>query len=280
MTLPLVGAIGAGIAVAALVLAQAMRGPAPRIALLRHPDADALRDAGWTGGHLRWELVRWALAVAALVVATPMGLLVLVPVVALGPSVWIRLRAETARERARRAVTRVIAGAEAALRSGATLPDALRREAEASADPIARRALLDALRAFELGESLDPGLRGAALAARDQRIALALETLALGVGERLPRERLADLLASLADRLTFEERLDDEVRARASGARQQQWLLAALVPAIAVLLVATMPSLAEALGSQIGRFVLVPGAIAFEVAGIVLARRIVREALQ
>ena len=69
------------------------------------------------------------------------------------------------------------------------------------------------------------------------------------------------------------------MRARASGARQQQRLLALLVPAIAVLLIATTPSLAAALDAPLGRLVLIPGAVALEASGIVLARRIVSEAL-
>lgn len=280
MSLPVAGALAAGIAVAAVMLAYTIRGPAIANLGLRHPDADALGDAGWTAGIARWELLRLGVAAGALIVAFTVGLPLLAgPAAAAAPSVWIRLRAEAAREQARRSITRVVAGTEAALRSGATLPDALRREAEAATDPLARRMVQEAVTAFDLGASLDAGLRGVALAARDRRVTLAFETLALGIEERLPRERLADLLGGLADRLTFEDRLDDEVRARASGARHQQRLLALLVPAIALLLIATMPSLAAALETPVGRFVLVPGAIAFEVAGVVLARRIVNEAL-
>lgn len=280
VSLPIAGALATGIAVAALLLACAIRGPVLRTVRLRHPDSDPLSDAGWSAGLGRWELTRAGIVVGALVVAVAVGLpLLVVPAAAFAPSVWIRLRAEAARERARRSITRVVAGTEAALRSGVTLPDALRREAEATTDPLARRTVLEALAAFDLGASLDAGLRTAALGSRDRRVVLAFETLALGIDERLPRERLADLLRGLVDRLSFEEGLDDEVRARASGARQQQRLLALLVPAIAVFLIATMPSLAAALDTPLGRFVLVPGAIAFEIAGIMLARRIVNEAL-
>jgi Flp pilus assembly protein TadB len=176
-------------------------------------------------------------------------------------------------------MTRVITGTEAALRSGATLSEALRREASASTEPLARDAVQAAIRAFDLGASLDTGLRSAAGSLRDRRMALVLETLGLAAEERLASARVADLLAGLADRLTFEERLEDEVRARASGARQQQKLLALLVPAIAIVLIGSMPALATALDSTLGRFVLIPGAVALEVAGVVLARGIVNEAL-
>ena len=79
----------------------------------------------------------------------------------------------------------------------------------------------------------------------------------------------------VGDRLAFEDQLDDEVRARAAGARQQQWLLALLVPVMALYLAATMPTLALTLDSALGRFVLIPAAATLEVAGMVIGRRIV-----
>ncbi|MGH2377788.1 MAG: type II secretion system F family protein [Candidatus Limnocylindria bacterium] len=273
------GALALAVAVTALVLALALRDTAP-FGLPRHPDARDLRDAGWGGGLVRWEALRVAVVASALVACVAAGLPIpLAFASAAAPSAWIRMRAESARDRARRAMTRIVTGTEAALRSGSTLPEALRREADASTDPLARAAVQAAIRTFDLGASLDAGLRAAAASLRDRRMALALETVAVAAEERLPSARVADLLAGLADRLTFEERLDDEVRARASGARQQQKLLALLVPAIALILIASMPSLAAALDSPLGRFVLIPGAVAFEVAGVVLARRIVNEAL-
>lgn len=231
-------------------------------------------------GLVRWEALRGALVLASAILLLagdlPLGAVVLA---AAAPSVWVRLRAAAARERARRAMTRLIAGTEAALRSGVTLPEAIRRAADAGTEPLTRDVLRSALRAFDLGAGLDAALRSAAADLGDRRMVLVLETLALAAEERLASGRAADLLAGLADRLIFEDRLSDEVRARASGARQQQKLLALLVPAIAFLLIASMPSLAAALDSDLGRFMLIPGAVVFEVAGIVMARRIVSEAV-
>jgi Flp pilus assembly protein TadB len=274
-----IGAAAAAVAVASLILARSLR-EATTAHPPSHPDAAALREAGWGNGLARWEACRAIIVASTLALVLASDLPALLALAAgIAPSMWIRLRAEAARDRARRAVTRIVAGAEAALRSGATLPEALRREAEATTDPLARRATLAALRSFDLGASLDAALRDAAADLRDRRVALAFETLAIGVEERMASGRVAELLAGLVDRLTFEERLDDEVRARASGARHQQRLLAFLVPVIAVLLVASMPSLADALATPLGRFVLIPGALTFEITGIVLARRIVNEAL-
>jgi len=274
-----VGAVALAVAVGGSILSFAVR-PGSMPAAPRHPDALELLDAGVGWSLLRWEAIRGGVVTIALIAAWAFDLPLAMSIpAAAGPSIWIRVRAAAARERARRAMTRLVSGTEAALRSGATLPEALRREASASTEPLARDAVHAAIRAFDLGASLDTGLRSAAARVRDRRMAVVLETLGIAAEERLPSARAADLLAGLADRLAFEERLEDEVKARASGARQQQKLLALLVPAIAIVLIGSLPALASALDSTLGRFVLIPGAIALEVAGVVLARRIVNEAL-
>lgn len=280
MSFGLAGALAAATAAAALVLARASRGGDTHVAL-PHPDRSALAEAGWTGGLRRWEALRAAAAVSGLAAAVGMGAPVaLVPLAGLAPSVWIHVRAAAARERARGAVLPLLVAAEAALRSGTSLPDAVRRACAAVPDPIAARPFVAALRAFDLGASLEAALTASAAAARDQRSRTALGTLALGIAERLPRERLADLLAAVTDRLAFEDSVSTEVRARAAGARQQQWLIAFLVPAIALYLALTMPTLGTTLGSDLGRHVLVPAAAALEVGGIVLSRRIVLSAIR
>jgi Flp pilus assembly protein TadB len=253
-------------------------GPAIGIA---HPDASALRDVGWRGGWRRWEALRAILVVGVgSVVVSLHAPPALALAAALAPSIWIRVRAERARSRARRAFSRILVATEAALRSGIALPEALRRASVAAADPLASRPILDALRAFDLGQSLDAALGAAATAHVERRVRDATATLQLGIVERLPRERMADLLAAVVDRCTFEERLEDEVEARAAGARQQQWLLAAVVPLLAAYLALTIPSLASTLASDLGRFVLIPAAAALETTGIVLSRRIVRAAIR
>lgn len=277
MSSSLVGALAAGAAVAIAIVARTSA--APHAPIPSHPDRSSLGDAGWRRPLREWEAVRAGIAAFTLVAALTFGWhLATVLVAALAPSVWIRLRAEGARERAHRAVLPLTVAAEAALRSGAALPEALRRASAAIAEPIAVRPFRAALDEFELGASLDGALVLAAERSRDRRARSVLVTIALGLGERLPRERLADLLAAIADRLAFEDGLADEVRARASGARQQQRLVALLVPAIAVYLLLTMPVLATTLASDLGRFVLVPAAVCLELAGILLSRGIVRAA--
>ena len=109
----------------------------------------------------------------------------------------------------------------------------------------------------------------------DTRSRVALETVAMGIASRLSYERAGILVGAVADRLAFEERLDEEVRARTAGVRSQILLLAMVVPAIAVYLALTVPSLAATLGQPIGRFVLIPVAVVLEVIGVIASRRAV-----
>lgn len=280
MSVGLAGAIFAGTAVIATLLSLAMPDPSLPAVRATHPDADALANAGWTAGLRRWETIRATCIALSLVFVLTWRLpVIIVGVAAVAPSVWARLRADSARDRGRRAFGRIIASTAAALRSGVSLPDALRRGIDATPDPLAARPLREALRAFDLGGSLDVALGDVAGRCGDERAGVAIGSLALGIRERLPRERIADLIDAIAERIAFEERLEHEVRARAAGARQQQWVLAAVVPALALYLTATMPMLGTTLGSELGRFVLIPAAAALEVIGIVAARRVVRGAL-
>ena len=262
--------------VAATLAVSGARGPSVELQGT-HPEAAVLEDAGWRHGTARWEALRLAVVAAGLLLAIAVGAPVAIALLAaVLPSLWAHSRAERARERSRRAQARILASIGSALRSGLPLPDALRRANEGANDEVATRSLGAALRAFELGGGLDEALRAAAARTPDQRERVALGTLALGIGERLPRERLADLVDAVADRTAFDLRLEEEVRARAAGARQQQKLLALIVPALALYLCITVPSLAATLGSDLGRYVLIPGAVALELGGILLGRRIVR----
>ncbi|HUQ16201.1 MAG TPA: hypothetical protein VM070_00275 [Candidatus Saccharimonadales bacterium] len=253
--------------------------PSARPAWIAHPDGAALADAGWRWTRGRWELVRLgSLATAMALLAAAGGPILLGAVGLLGPSLAVRMLAQAARDRARGPATRLLVAAHAALRSGVPLAEALRQGLLGCDDRIARRPVEAALRAFDLGEPLDRALIVAARALPSGPAATAFEALALGIGERLPLERVAALLGAVTDRALFEERLAAEVAAHAAGARMQLWLLAAIVPALALYLALSMPALAATLGGPLGRTVLVPGAFLLEIGGVLLSRRIVRQA--
>ncbi len=269
------GSLAAALSVFALVLA-----PSRSFAIVTpvaHPDDEALRDAGWVRPLGAWEALRLAAVLGAALLAFIVGVPLPVAVVpgAVAPSVALRLVADARRARARQGSTRIVQAAHAVLRSGAALPEALRRATAGSVDPIARRPFEAALRMFDLGAPLDDALRDAARRVGDDQLRIALETIALGVGERLAVERTATLVGAVADRLAFLERLEAEVRARTSGLRTQVWLLAAVVPCLALYLAFTLPGLAATLTGPLGRTALLPVATLLEVTGIVLSRRFV-----
>lgn len=275
MTSAALGALAAAAAALALGLIPLGGAWIPRPA--RHPDATALSDAGWAQGLGRWELIRAGVAGAGVALAIALG----VPppaglIVGLAPSVVIRIRAQSARDRARGAVARILVDTHAMLRSGVSFPDALRRAARGCADPLARRPFEVALERFDLGDALDDAIRSVVTMSTDRRLVAILHTLALGVSERLPIQRAASLVEAMADRAVHDDRLDAEIRARTAGIRVQSYLLAGIVPCLALYLVATMPGLAATLSTPLGRTVLIPGALGLEICGIVMNRRIVR----
>jgi Flp pilus assembly protein TadB len=276
------GAIAAALAVSCMVFAPFAH-PSTSLALrVDHPDRRALDDANWRQPLWRWEALRAGLILAGafLSLATPLPLLVAVAA-ALAPSVIVRSRAGAARRRARLATTHLLRATEAALRSGASLPEALRRAcAAATEDRLARRPFVDALRAFDLGAPLDQALRASAHRGPDPRARVALETLAMGISARLPYDRAAILVAAVADRLAFEERLDEEIRARTAGLRSQVVLLALVVPVLAMYLAITVPSLAATLAQPIGRYVLIPAALGLELVGLIASRRAIDGAVR
>jgi len=281
MSVAVAGGFAAALAACCAVFATFAPHRAPSPVRVGHPDRGALDDANWRRPLWQWESLRAGCIAAAATMsfATPLPLAVLVALAALAPSIVVRSRAGASRWRARLATTHLLRATEAGLRSGASLPESLRRACgAASGDRLARRPFVDALRAFDLGAPLDQALRKAAEGAADPRSRMALETLAMGIASRLPYDRAGILVAAVADRLAFEERLDEEIRARTAGLRSQVVLLALVVPSIATYLALTVPSLAATLGQPIGRFALIPAALALEAIGLIASRRAIERA--
>jgi Flp pilus assembly protein TadB len=244
--------------------------------LFAHPERSVLRDAGWTRSLFTWELLRAAFTISCLAVAgsfgaQPFGLFGLVI-----PSILVHMRAARRRDERGRETLDLLQMTLAGLRSGSSLPEALRLAAFSGAEPTSG-PFAGAVRAFDLGEALDVALRDARGRARDRRAVVGLDALSLCVAEQLPASRCAMLIASAVDRLLFEQRMQDDVRARTSGLRVQIVLLAALVPGLALYLAITLPGMAETLTSPLGRFVLLPLAALLEVAGIAASRRVVSD---
>jgi Flp pilus assembly protein TadB len=271
VSIALAGAIAAALAVMCLALVPLGSSRMTGLSLI-HPERAILRDAGWTRSLRAWECLRALAAISGLVVAGSLDALPIGLVGLAAPTVVARSLATRKRDQRARQTVSLLQMTLAALRSGASLTEALRLAAGSGAEsgPFA-----GAVRAFDLGEPLDMALREARAAARDQRVILGLDALSLCVAEQLSGSRCATLIASVIDRLVFEQQVGDDVRARTSGLRVQVVLLAALVPGLALYLAVTVPGVAETLTAPLGRFVLLPLALLLEIAGIIASRRLV-----
>jgi Flp pilus assembly protein TadB len=275
VNLEIAGAIATALAVTSLVLVPygtaGVWGPS-----ITHPERSLLREAGWTRSLLLWEYIRALATAVGLALAGSLGVLPIGLVGAVAPSLAARTVVARRREEQARDSVALLQMVLAGLRSGASLTEALRL-AVSSGHADAPRPFAGAVRAFDLGAPLDVALREARAQAHDRRVVLGLDALALCVAEQLPASRCGTLIASVVDRLVFEQRTADDVRARTSGLRVQILLLAALVPGLAVYLAITVPGVAETLAMPIGRFVLVPLAATLEAAGVIASRRVVRD---
>jgi Flp pilus assembly protein TadB len=274
VSLALPGAIATALAVTCLVLApfgsQGVWMPS-----MTHPERSLLREVGWRRSSFAWECLRATVIVCGFAIAGSFGTMPIGIIGAVVPSIVLRSRAAEKRdERARQTVT-LLQLTLAGLRSGATLAEALRLATRSGGQEIVLGPFAGAVRAFDLGAPLDAAMREARAQARDDRVILGLDAISLCVAEQLPASRAATLIASAVDRLVFEQRVADDVRARTSGVRVQIALLAALVPGLALYLAITVPGLRETFTMPLGRFVLLPLAAILETAGILASRRVV-----
>lgn len=272
----LLGAIA--ISVSVWLASIAMLAPSPPRVPWPHPEGARLRDTGWRWTAPRWEVTRIGFASVATLLAWAAGLDP-VAVLALGlfaPTLVLRARSDARRAHAGHRALDQLRAVRAALASGANLAEAIRRSATGVDDEIASRPMRQVLREFSVGSSLSEALRGAEAAAQP-RLRPALRTLAIGVEERLPVPQLGLLVDAVIERLSFEEQLEVEVRARTSGVQLQIWGMAAIVPALSLYLATTIPIVGESLRSDLGTHLLIPAAAALELVGISLARGAARD---
>jgi Flp pilus assembly protein TadB len=265
-------------AVAVWLVAVAVLAPSPPRVSWSHPERERLRDAGWPWSPARWEGMRLAGATLAAIIAAAVGMdpAIGTAMGAVVPSLALRARSDRRREGAAHLGLDQLRAIRAGLASGASLVESIQRSVAAITDPIAARPFRLVVRQFAVGLPLSDALRGGAAQA-DPRLRPALRTLAIGVEERLPVPQLAALADAVIERLTFDEQIETEVRARTSGVRIQIWAMAAIVPGLALYLAATVPLVAETLRSPLGTHLLIPAAVALELIGVMVARRAVRD---
>jgi Flp pilus assembly protein TadB len=210
-----------------------------------------------------------------------LALAIVAPADAIDPFAAVATLGERRRHRARRRAgeASLVATLEtmlAASRAGLVL-----REAIAVALDRARGELAERLRDALARETLGAGMGDAIADARRGAvggIAALLTDLELCARARFPSERVAALAEDELGALRFARDLASDLHARTAGPRFQVWVLATIVPALALYLAAMSPTLAEELAAPIGRLVFIPGGVLFEIAGLVLSRRVVERA--
>lgn len=252
----LVGALAAGLAayLACLALLGA-RLPVPFPSAPRRPDV-ALALAG---------------AALGVGVAVAVGMPILGLAGALVPGWWRARAREAARAEADASAIPALEALVAASRAGTLLPDALALAASYARGDLGHR-LEVALARMRLGASPAESL-AEARAGGSGRVDDLLADLAYCARMRLGAETAASYLEDVLGARRFARELASDLHARTAGQRFQIWLLAGVVPLLALYLAAMSPTLAEQLASPLGRTVLVPAGIAFEIGGIVASRR-------
>lgn len=221
---------------------------------------------------LRGLVLSVGAAVAGALVAASVGMPLVGVAAGLAPWWWRARRRAAARERAEDSVVPVLDVLVGASRAGLVLTDALAHAVPHAREELARR-LEDALARIRLGDAPAGALDGSREGA-SARVADLLAHLAYCARTRLAADATAAYLEDVLAARRFARQLAADVRARTAGQRFQVLLLAAVVPALALYLGVMSPTLAAELASPLGRGVLVPAGLAFELAGIVVSRRV------
>jgi tight adherence protein B len=210
-------------------------------------------------------------AIAAAAGYAPLGL-----AAAALPPWWMERAHRAARREAEASVLPALEAVAGAARAGLVLREAIALGRDRARGELAGR-MAAALANEELGEPLAPCL-GRARAGAPARIESFFADLELCASARLGSERVAAFLDDVRDTLRFDRELASDLRARTAGPRVQIWLLAAVVPLLALYLSAMSPTLAGELSSPLGRGLLIPAGALFELAGLVMSRRILARA--
>lgn len=191
-------------------------------------------------------------------------------------ALWTWRRRRQAHRAAEASLVSTLETILAASRAGLVLREALTLAADRARGDLEVR-----LRSALANEALGVALPDALAATRPGAGAVIdtfLADLELCARARLPSDRIAAFVEDELATLRFERELASDLAARTAGQRFQVWVLAAIVPGLAVYLAAMSPTLGEELRSPLGRFVFIPGGLLFEIAGLVLSRRIVERA--
>ena len=183
------------------------------------------------------------------------------------------LPAAVARARADREALVLLRLLGAHLRAGATYIEALRAAAEGVATPQVRDDLAWIANRFRLDRPLHGSLAAVAARTPGRHLRLAYRVLARAIEHGVAGRRAVTALEGLEATVAANLRAGADLRAKTRGLRIQIVVVALAIPVIHLYLRGTIPESFTVMDEPLGQFVLLPGAVLFEVLGLFLWRR-------
>ena len=213
------------------------------------------------------------------------GLILASPVVAVGagaaglflPRIYLDSLIRSQRRRTEAEAPRMLQTMLASLTAGRTYFEAIDEARQRVTERWLREDLDHIVRQFHLDVPLEQSIAEVRARTTGRNLGLIWDNLAICIANRIPAARAKGLFMELAATVQFNVQVQQEVKARTSGQRAQIWMLAAIVPGLFLYLRLLNPDFFTVLDSTIvGRFLLLPGACALEVTGLILSFRIAR----
>lgn len=246
----------------------------------------ARREAQLRNARLHFDAQRFTL----LCFASPPLLFVTVlvltsPVVAVGaagasfflPRMYLDTLERAQRRRTEAEAPRMLQTMLASLTAGRTYLEAIEEARQRVNDRWLKEDLEHLIRDFHLDVPLEESIADVRQRTTGRNLGLVWDNLAICIANRIPASKAKGLFMELAATVQFNVQVQQEVKARTSGQRAQIWMLAAIVPGLFLYLRLINPEFFAVLDDTVlGRFLLLPGACALEVLGLVLSFRIAR----
>ncbi len=193
------------------------------------------------------------------------------------PRLYLDALVRAQRRRTEAEAPRMLQVILASLAAGSTYLEALQEARNRATDRWLRDDLEHVIAEFHLGVPLERSIAQVRTATAGRNLALIWDNLAICIANRIPAARAKGLFVELSSTVQFNVQVQQEVRARTSGQRAQIWMLALIVPGLFLYLRVIDPDLFTVLdATTVGRWVLLPVAVALEVLGIVLSFRLAR----
>lgn len=193
------------------------------------------------------------------------------------PRLYLDALVRAQRRRTEAEAPRMLQVILASLAAGSTYLEALQEARTRATDRWLRDDLERVIADFHLGVPLENSIAEVRTATAGRNLALVWDNLAICIANRIPAARAKGLFVELSATVQFNVQVQQEVRARTAGQRGQIWMLALIVPGLFLYLRLIDPDLFSVLdATTLGRWVLLPVAVALEVTGIVLSFRLAR----